>query len=246
MSTGAVEVAEAMGPGADPTAVVATAGGVPLREVGAALAASDLQLVGEVADVDALGASEATVVLLPAGRVTPKLLKQIREAAPDLCVVAVAAEGARREVRRAVQAGIDGMVREAEIAATLEVTIRAVCAGQLVVPRESRSQLPAGALSYREKQILGMVVMGYTNAEIGQRLFLAESTVKSHLSSSFAKLGVRSRNEAAAAIMDPNGGLGPGILAITEEATGQGEYSSPQVTSESARRNSGRRPAGRD
>ena len=69
-------------------------------------------------------------------------------------------------------------------------------------------------LSTREKQVLGMVVLGFTNGEIARQLHLAESTIKSHLSSSFTKLGVRSRNEAAE-LIDADGGLGTGILAIS-------------------------------
>jgi DNA-binding NarL/FixJ family response regulator len=56
--------------------------------------------------------------------------------------------------------------------------------------------------------------MGMTNAEIAAKLFLAESTVKSHLSSAFAKLGVASRSEAAAVILDSRTGVGLGILTI--------------------------------
>ena len=47
---------------------------------------------------------------------------------------------------------------------------------------------------------------GLTNAQIAGKLFLAESTVKSHLSSSFTKLGVSSRYEAATLILDPERG----------------------------------------
>jgi hypothetical protein len=61
-----------------------------------------------------------------------------------------------------------------------------------------------------------MVVRGFTNAEIARKLFVAESTVKSHLSSAFVKLGVRSRNEATAVILDQSSGLGTGVLAITD------------------------------
>ena len=67
------------------------------------------------------------------------------------------------------------------------------------------------------EQVLGLVVMGYMNGQIAQQLFLAESTVKSHLSSAFAKLGVRSRNEAVELIVDPEQGLGTGILALGGE-----------------------------
>jgi DNA-binding NarL/FixJ family response regulator len=42
--------------------------------------------------------------------------------------------------------------------------------------------------------------------------------VKSHLSSSFSKLGARSRSEATALILDPATGLGMGILTIVDEA----------------------------
>jgi DNA-binding NarL/FixJ family response regulator len=93
-------------------------------------------------------------------------------------------------------------------------TVLAVCAGQVAVPRDAGPQLQKPALTSREKQVLGMVTLGFANSEIARKLYLAESTVKSHLSSAFAKLGVRSRSEAAALILDPNGALGPGILTI--------------------------------
>jgi DNA-binding NarL/FixJ family response regulator len=50
--------------------------------------------------------------------------------------------------------------------------------------------------------VLTLVRKGLTNAEIAERLYLAESTIKSHLSSIFTKFGVRSRREAAAVSLD--------------------------------------------
>jgi DNA-binding NarL/FixJ family response regulator len=92
-----------------------------------------------------------------------------------------------------------------------------VLAGQTCVPQAHSHEIEPPVLSSREKQILGLVVMGYMNSQIAEQLFLAESTVKSHLSSAFAKLGVRSRNEAVNMILDADRGLGMGILALGGE-----------------------------
>jgi DNA-binding NarL/FixJ family response regulator len=146
------------------------------------------------------------------------LFAALKRDAPELFIVAVCETLNDRSARRAVDAGVDGVVSAGELEAALEPTVAAVLAGQIVLPRGLRATLRNPSLSFREKQILGMVVMGFTNGEIGSRLFLTESTVKSHLSSAFRKLGVRSRNEAADLILDPEGSLGMGILAITSEA----------------------------
>jgi DNA-binding NarL/FixJ family response regulator len=76
--------------------------------------------------------------------------------------------------------------------------------------------------SHREKEVLAMVVQGLGNRQIANQLFLAESTVKSHLSTAFQKLGVRSRKEAAAVLMDPEEGL-EAVLTIESEQQPQRE-----------------------
>jgi DNA-binding NarL/FixJ family response regulator len=120
----------------------------------------------------------------------------------------------RWEVRAALAAGAAGIVLFANLENTLGPCVRAVLGGQTCVPRAHWQQIEPPPLSSREKQILGLVVMGFTNGQIAEQLFLAESTVKSHLSSAFGKLGVRSRNEAVHLILDPERGLGTGILTI--------------------------------
>jgi DNA-binding NarL/FixJ family response regulator len=117
-------------------------------------------------------------------------------------------------VRAALTAGAAGVVVWKDLDSALGPCVRAVRSGQTCVPREHSRQIEPPALSSREKQILGLVVMGYMNSQIAEQLYLAESTVKSHLSSAFGKLGVRSRNEAVKLILDPNRGLGMGILGI--------------------------------
>ncbi len=131
-------------------------------------------------------------------------------------IVLVGTFSSPRAVREAIDNGADGLVALHELETTLPPTLDAVCAGQIAFPREVRSHVWRPLLSTREKQVLGMVVLGFTNGEIARKLVVAETTVKSHLSAAFRKLGVRSRTEASELILDPERGLGTGILAISE------------------------------
>ena len=94
----------------------------------------------------------------------------------------------------------------------LAVAILALASGLRAVPRSAYRSLQPPQLTYREKQVLTLAISGYTNAEIGGRLYLAESTVKSHLSSAYRRLGVTSRREAAALVLDPEEGLRLSVL----------------------------------
>jgi DNA-binding NarL/FixJ family response regulator len=139
--------------------------------------------------------------------------KQLKRDAPEVLTVAVCGSVDRRAMRRLVADGIDGFVFADQLEKALAPTVAAVFAGQMVVPRDMRESIERPSLSTRERQILAMVVMGLTNQEIGTRMFLAQSTVKSHLSSAYNKLGVRSRSEAVTVIMDRPDSLGNGIAA---------------------------------
>ncbi len=126
------------------------------------------------------------------------------------------------EVRRALELGVDGVVLERDAEKALAAVVAVVCAGQVSVPRGQREEVRAQALTTREKQILALVIVGLTNAQIAAELFLAESTVKSHLSSAFSKLGVSSRYEAANVILDPERGRGLGIREIRADGLAAG------------------------
>jgi DNA-binding NarL/FixJ family response regulator len=137
-------------------------------------------------------------------------LKRRFELAP---IVLACPEIERWEVRAALAAGASGVVVRTDLDSGLGPCLRAVQAGQVCVPQEHWREVEPRALSGREKEVLRLVAMGYMNSQIAQRLFLAESTVKSHLSSAFGKLGVRSRNEAAELIASGRAGVGIGVIA---------------------------------
>jgi DNA-binding NarL/FixJ family response regulator len=141
----------------------------------------------------------------------------LTQSSPHAPVIVVCSDIERWGVREALMAGAAGVVLWKDLDRALAPSVQAALAGQACVPRGHWREIEPPALSSREKQILGLVVMGYSNSQIAQQLFLAESTVKSHLSSAFGKLGVRSRNEAVHLILDPDRGLGMGILALGGE-----------------------------
>ena len=139
------------------------------------------------------------------------------EAHPDAHILAVVPTTARNaSLRRALLAGAAGIVLEADLDRALIATARALLTGQLAVPVSLGRQIAPRPLSHREKQVVGLVVGGSTNREIAHKLYLAESTVKTHLSSAFRKLDARSRSEAVARILDPEAGYGVGILAVAD------------------------------
>lgn len=118
---------------------------------------------------------------------------------------------------RVLAARLDGVVFFEDLRRMLLPTLEAVAVGQCVVPKAIRQIVDRPPLSPRERQILAMIVLDFSNAEIARKLFVTESNVKNHLSSAFQKLGVKSRSAAAELILDRESGLGPGILRISPE-----------------------------
>ena len=145
------------------------------------------------------------VVLLLAGDADSRT-RAIAEHAghrPGTAIVATMPDDSRAgPLRRALRAGAAGLILDGDLVPAMTWTVYAVAAGQMAVPQALRRQVARTPLSYREKEILDLVVHGYTNRQIADTLFVAESTVKTHLSSIFDKLDARSRAEAAALALE--------------------------------------------
>jgi DNA-binding NarL/FixJ family response regulator len=116
-------------------------------------------------------------------------------------------------VYAAIQAGASGFLLKDAQPAQLVEAIRVIAAGDaLLAPSVTRRllaqfarALPAGQattppalseLTARETEVLRLLAAGLSNAELGQRLFVSEATVKSHVSSLLRKLGLRDRVQA--------------------------------------------------
>ena len=115
-------------------------------------------------------------------------------------------------VYAALKAGASGFILKDGPAEGLPEAVRIVAAGQaLLAPSVTRkvveeyvrspapgSPLPEAvlALTERESAVLKAMAMGLSNAEIGHQLFLAEATVKTHVTHVLAKLGLRDRLQA--------------------------------------------------
>jgi two-component system, NarL family, response regulator DesR len=207
-----------------PPVAVCAERGTDRDRVCAALAAGGHAVFARDATVDGLLAScdgsPATCFVVAVERPdhsAVSTVRKIRAKVDGASAVLVCRRASGTEVRRALELGIDGVVLNADAEEALVAVVAVVCAGQVSVPGERRGQVAAQALTTRQKQILALVVTGLTNAQIAGKLFLAESTVKSHLSSAFSKLGVSSRYEAATLILDPERGRALGIREIRSE-----------------------------
>ncbi|MET9239861.1 response regulator transcription factor [Nonomuraea sp. NPDC003709] len=142
--------------------------------------------------------------------------RRIARAHPEVAVVVLTTYDDDRSVDSALLAGACGYLTKdagrAEIAAALrsaaagQSTFSAAVSRRLVDALSRAAPPPVSAcpdgLTVREVEVLRLVARGMSNAEIGSALFIAETTVKTHINNAFAKIGVRNRTEAAAYARD--------------------------------------------
>jgi DNA-binding NarL/FixJ family response regulator len=129
----------------------------------------------------------------------------IREAQPDVEVVALTSVLEDASVAGAIRAGAVGYLLKNASPDELRSAIRAAAQGQVRLSpeaaarlvREVRAPESPEALTKREIEVLRLVAAGRANKEIARELEVAEQTIKTHVSSVLSKLGVQSRTQAA-------------------------------------------------
>jgi DNA-binding NarL/FixJ family response regulator len=175
----------------------------------------DMEIVGEAGTAEeAYGRIPATSpnvavldVRLPDGDGI-EVCREIRSKRPDIACIMLTSFSDDEAVYSAILAGASGYVLKQVRGTDLIDGIRRVGRGEsLLDPAvttrvlERLRQGPAddelGALTGQEKRILDLIAEGLTNRQIGERLFLAEKTVKNYVSNVLAKLGMSRRTEAA-------------------------------------------------
>ncbi|GAA2804877.1 response regulator transcription factor [Kitasatospora aburaviensis] len=178
----------------------------------------DLQVIGEAATV------EQALARVPALRPDVAILdmrlpdgdgvtvcRELRSRMPELICLILTSFDDEEALLDAIMAGAAGYVLKQISGTDLVSAVRTVASGQSMLDpgaatrlmarlrgdavAEQSSYLPQ--LTEREREVLALVGEGLTNRQIGQRLYLAEKTVKNHISRLLAKLGVERRVQAA-------------------------------------------------
>lgn len=129
----------------------------------------------------------------------------IRQAAPEVEVLALTSVLEDEQVIGAIRAGAIGYVLKDTRGEELKSAIRAAAEGQVYLSppaaarlmREMRTPETPETLTQRESDVLRLVALGRANKEISRELGIGEGTVKTHVSSVLGKLGVQSRTQAA-------------------------------------------------
>jgi two-component system, NarL family, response regulator DevR len=135
--------------------------------------------------------------------------RDIRSSMPQVRCLILTSYDDNDAVFAAVMAGASGYLLKEIRGSSLVDAIRQVAAGRSLLDPSVTERLltrlrngepedkKLASLSEREREILGLITEGLTNRQIGERLFLAEKTVKNYVSGLLAKLGMERRTQAA-------------------------------------------------
>ncbi|HEV2451979.1 MAG TPA: response regulator transcription factor, partial [Streptosporangiaceae bacterium] len=136
--------------------------------------------------------------------------RDIRSSMPEVACLMLTSFGDDEALFNAIMAGAAGYVLKQIRGTDLVGAVRTVAAGESMLDPEAASRVmrrmrdqaqradPLSGLSSQERRILELIGDGLTNRQIGERMYLAEKTVKNYVSALFAKLGMERRTQAAA------------------------------------------------
>ncbi len=138
-----------------------------------------------------------------------QVAQELREAVPGIQVLILTSYSDDEALLHAVQAGAAGYLLKQVVGQDLVAAVRAAAGGRsLLDPRAvaaAQARLSAARrdsdvlalLTDQERAVVALIGEGLTNRQIGQRMFLAEKTVKNHVSHILAKLGMERRTQVA-------------------------------------------------
>ena len=177
----------------------------------------DIRVIGEA------GTASSALARLPALRPDVAILdvrlpdgdgvsvcREIRTQMPEVACLMLTSFEDDRALFDAVMAGAAGYVLKQIHGTDLIGAVRTVAAGQSMLDPRAASKLmarmrdaatkhdPLEGLTGQERRILELIGEGLTNRQIGERMYLAEKTVKNYVSVLFQKLGMERRTQAAA------------------------------------------------
>ncbi len=177
----------------------------------------DIKVVGEA------GTAESALARIPALRPNVAVLdvrlpdgdgvtvcREIRSRMPEVACLMLTSFGDDDALFDAIMAGAAGYVLKQIRGTDLVGAVRTVASGQSLLDPQAASRVmarmrdrarrndPLAGLTEQERRILELIGEGLTNRQIGERMFLAEKTVKNYVSALFAKLGMERRTQAAA------------------------------------------------
>jgi two-component system, NarL family, response regulator DevR len=138
-----------------------------------------------------------------------EVCREVRAADPDVRALILTSYDDDEALFAAIMAGASGYVLKEIAGHDLLGAVRQVAAGNSLIDpaltarvldrvRNGPSAAPElSALTEQELKLLGLIAEGLTNRQIGDRMFLAEKTVKNYVSSILSKLGLQRRTQAA-------------------------------------------------
>ncbi|WP_329080049.1 MULTISPECIES: response regulator transcription factor [unclassified Streptosporangium] len=177
----------------------------------------DIEVIGEA------GTAESAVARIPALRPDVAVLdvrlpdgsgvdvcREVRSRVPDLACLMLTSFADDDALFNAVMAGASGYVLKQIHGSDLVGAVRTVAGGQSLLDPQTTSAMltrlreqaarkdPLEALTDQERHILELIGEGLTNRQIGERMHLAEKTVKNYVSNMLSKLSMERRTQAAA------------------------------------------------